>query len=113
MKMLLDESTMAVRIPRDNALIEQLLPYLPPFHLLCFSFSEKKGYSDSESIGGSLESLSSPGELMPVSGSPAFLHRDFHDDDTRLYFSCCLSVLGGNASLQLTRRGGSPNLHLH
>lgn len=71
MIMLMDEPAMAVRIPHDNTLIVQLLTYLSPFHLSCISFSEKKGCSDSESIGGSLESLFSPGELTPVSVSPA------------------------------------------
>lgn len=33
---------------------------------LKFSLSEKIGCSDSESIGGSFESLSSPGECLPA-----------------------------------------------
>lgn len=111
---LLDEPATAVGIPRDNALTVQLFTRPPPFQLLCISFSEKKGCSDSESIGGSLESLSSPGELMPVLVSPACpFHRDLHDNDACLGFSSYLSLLGGNDFLQLTRRGGSLNLHLH
>lgn len=61
----------AVRVSHDNARIIQLLTHLPSFHFLCVSFSEKKGHSDSESIGGSLESLSSTGELTYVLVSPA------------------------------------------
>lgn len=60
---LMDDPAMAVRTPNDNTMI-----ILTNYQLL-FNFNvsslEKTGYSDSESIGGSLESLSSPGEHMP------------------------------------------------
>lgn len=96
---------MAVRIPHDNTLIRQVLACLPLFHLLCVAFSEKKGWSDSESIGGSLESLSSPGELTPAPACP--FHGDLRHNDASLDFPSCLSPYPAHTARRLPKPASS------
>lgn len=74
---LMDDPAMAVRTPYDNTMI--ILTNHPLLFNLNFSSLEKTGYSDSESIGGSLESLSSPGEHMPAFVSVTFLSLAYED----------------------------------
>lgn len=65
---------------------------------------EKTGYSDSESFGGSLESLSSPGKHKPAFVSRPFLSHAYENlaKINMSDFPPTVSLLYGNEKLKLT-----------
>lgn len=103
MKALTEDTAMAVRTPHDCLYNYANRQILHLYFILCFGFSSlgKIGNSDCENIGGSSESLSSP-------GNSTSLHLSHVQMKTLQWYTRLISPLSlhGNAQLKLTLTEG-------